>query len=59
MMLFSTACAMDKKYDLDDYKKLDRDIENSRTFLKNGEYSKNMNIHPETYKKRYGGSSKC
>ena len=39
-MLFSTACATEKKYDLDDYEKANRDIENTRTFLRNGEYSK-------------------
>ena len=51
IMLFSTACATEMKFDLYDYEKAERNIENTRTYLKNGENSTNMNIHPGTYRK--------
>ena len=38
LMIFSTACATDGKYDLKDYEKANEEIENTRTFLKYGEY---------------------
>ena len=58
MFLFTIACreekinekiAKQRTYDIWDYEKPNFVTENARTFLKNGEYSKNMNIHAGIY----------